>query len=138
MTKKTFGHFYSLLLSKKVRLLNMAKKPQNEFNFTSAEPQQKFNFPHQIVLEPCVKDFQYKVLNFILYTDTKLHKIGYDTDDKCTFCKLERETLYHLLLSCFHSRTFWNSLETFWFPSTKENLNCRCRGWYFETFKPLA
>ena len=82
-----------------------------------------FNLPHQVALELYVKGFQYKVLNFILYTNSKLHKIGYSTDDKCTFCKLERETLYHLLFSCRHSRTFWNSFETLWFSTTTENLH---------------
>ena len=99
-------------MNKKAQLPNMARKLQNEFNFTSAQLQQIFNLPHQVALEPYVKAFQYKVQNFILYTNTKLHKIGYSTDDKCTFCKLERETLHHLLFSCPHSRTFWNSFET--------------------------
>ena len=111
------------MLNKKAQLPNMARKLQNEFNFTSAQLQQIFNLPHQVALEPYVKAFQYKVLNFILYTKTKLNKIGYSTDDKCTFCKLERETLHHLLFSCPHSRTFWNSFETLWFSSTKEKLH---------------
>ena len=98
----------------------MTRKLQNEFNFTSAQLQQMFNLPHQVALEPYVKGFQYKVLNFILYTNTKLYKIGYSTDDKtkCTFCKLERQTLYHLF-SCPHSQTFWKCFETLWFSSVK-------------------
>ena len=112
VTKKKSKHFYSLLQNKKAQLPNMARKLQNEFNFASAQRQQMFNLPHQVALEPYVKGFQYKVLNFILYTNTKLHKIGYSTDDHCTFCKLGRETLYHLLFSCPYSRTFWNSFET--------------------------
>ena len=63
----------------------MARKLQNEFNFTSAQRE----LPHQVALEPYVKGFQKKVLNFIPYTNTKLHKIGYSTYDKCTLCKLE-------------------------------------------------
>ena len=107
------------------QLPNMARKLQNELNFTSAQLKKVFNLPHQVALEPYVKGFQYKVLNFIPYTNTKLHKIGYSTYDKCTFCKLERETLsiIILLFSCPHSRTFWKSFETLWFSSTKENLH---------------
>ena len=110
--KEKSKHFYSLLLNKKAQLPNMARKLQNEFNFKSAKLQQMFKLPHQVALEPYVKGFQYKVLNFILYTNTKLHKIGYSTDDKCTFCKLEREPLYHLFFSCPNSPTFWKSFET--------------------------
>ena len=87
MTKKKSKHFYSLLLNKKAQLPNMARKLENDFNFTSDQLQQMFNLPHQVALEPYVKGFQYKVLNFILYTNSKLYKIGYSTDDKCTFCK---------------------------------------------------
>ena len=82
VTKKKSKHFYSLLLNKKGQLPNMARKLQNDFNFTSEQLQQMCNLPHQVALEPYVKGFQYKVLNFILYTNSKLHKIGYSTDDK--------------------------------------------------------
>ena len=97
VTKRKSKPFYSLLLNKKAQLPNMAKRLQNDFNFTSDQLQQMFNLPHQVALEPYVKGFQYKVLNFIVYTNSKLHKIGYSTDHKCTFRKLEGETLYHLL-----------------------------------------
>ena len=89
VTKKKSKHFYSLLLNKKVQLPNMATKLQNDFNFMSDQLQQMVNLPHQVALEPYVNGFQYKILNFILCTSSKLHKIGYSTDDKCTFCKLE-------------------------------------------------
>ena len=52
----------------------MVRKLQNEFNLTSAQLQQMFNLPHQVALEACVKGFQYRVLSFILYTNTKLQK----------------------------------------------------------------
>ena len=82
VTKKKSKHSYSLLLNKKAQLPNMARKLQNDFNFTSEQLQQMFNLPHQVALEPYMKGFQYKVLNFIFYTNSKLHKIGYSTDDK--------------------------------------------------------
>ena len=66
-----------------------------------------FNLAHQVALEPYMKGFQYKVLHFIVYTNSKLHKIGYSTDDKCTFCKLEQETLSDLLFSCPNSGIFF-------------------------------
>ena len=88
VTKKKSKHFYSLLLDKKKQLPNMARKLLNDFNFTSDQLHQMFNLPHQLALEPYVKGFQYKVLNFILHTNSKLHKIGYSTDDKCTFLQI--------------------------------------------------
>ena len=38
--------------------------------------------PHTVCCKPYVRAFQYKVLNSILYTNTKLYK-----DNKCSFCK---------------------------------------------------
>ena len=76
--------------------------------------------PNIVCSEAYVKAFQYKVLNFILYTKTKLHKIGYITDDKCSFCKSEPETLLHLLFNCVYSRLFWKDLEFYFFSLSKE------------------
>ena len=70
--------------------------------------------------EAYVKAFQYKVLNFILYTNTKLYKIGYITDDKCSFCKFEPETLLHLLFNCVYSKLFWKDFEFYFYSLSKE------------------
>ena len=70
--------------------------------------------------EPYVKAFQYKILNSILYTNTKLFKIGYNKHDKCTFCNNESETLHHLFFNCPHSNLFWKHLEKFYFNLTKQ------------------
>ena len=123
VTKKKSKHFYSLLISIKAQLPSAARKLQNEFNLTTSQVEQVFNLPHKVALETYVKAFQYKVLNSILYTNTKLQKIGYSTDDKCTFCKSEPETLYHLLYNCPHSQTFWANFELFWYSSIKEKIH---------------
>ena len=70
--------------------------------------------------ESYVKAFQYKVLNSILYTNTKLCKIGFITDDKCSFCKSEPETLKHLLFDCVYSKLFWKDLEFYYYSLSKE------------------
>lgn len=71
---------------------------------------------HMACSEAYVKAFQYKVLNSILYTNIKLHKIGYITDDKCSFCNSEPETLLHLFWNCVYSKLFWKDFE-FYFLS---------------------
>ena len=81
-----------------------------------------FVLPHKVALEPYGKAFQYKILNFILYTNTKLYKIGFSICNKCTFCQSDLETLHHLLYSCPHSKTFWNEFEQYWFSITKDRI----------------
>jgi hypothetical protein len=79
-----------------------------------------FLLPHIVCSEAYVKAFQYKALNFIPYTNTKLRKIGYITDDKCSFCKSEPETLLHLLFNCVYSKLFWKDFEFYFYSLTKE------------------
>ena len=67
-----------------------------------------------------MKAFQYKVLNSILFTDTKLFKIGYIPDDKCSFCKSEQEILSHVFFNCRHARHFWKEFEWYYYSLTTE------------------
>ena len=73
-----------------------------------------------------IKAFQYKVPNSILFTNTKLFKIGYISKDKCLFCKLEPETPHHLLFHC--------SLVQPFLPSNKRirpSYPARCHDWHY-------
>ena len=67
--------------------------------------------------QTCAKS---KVLNSILFTNTKLCKIGYISDDNCSFCKLKPETLYHVLFYCSHVQRFWKDFEYYFYLLTKE------------------
>ena len=99
MEKKS-KQYYSLLIGKKAQLPSAASKLQREFNISLDQLRQLFILPHKVTLEPYVRAFQFKVLNSILYTNSKLYKIGYSQHDLCTFCKSYPETLNHLLYNC--------------------------------------
>ena len=75
-----------------------------------------------MALEPYVKAFQYKVLNGILYTNSKLYQIGYISSDLWSFCTRTSETLYHHLYFCPFSKTFWSDFESFWHLLTNEKM----------------
>ena len=70
-----------------------------------------------------MRAFQFKVLNSILYTNSKLYKICYSQHDLCTFCKSYPETLNHLLYSCSCSKALWGDFELFWFSGTQRTIN---------------
>ena len=110
MEKKS-KQYYSHLIGKKAQLLSAASKVQREFNFSRDQLKQLFILPHKVTLEPYVRAFQYKVLNSILYTNSKLYKIGYSQHDLCTFT------------SCSCSKAFWDDFELFWFSGTQETIN---------------
>ena len=119
--------YYTLILSKKAQLSNSSLALKCDFNLTEDELRKVFLLPHIVCSEAYVKAFQYKVLNFILYTNTKLHKIGYITDDKCSFCKSEPETLLHLLFNCLYSKLFWKDFEFFFYSLSKEFVHLSLR-----------
>ena len=82
-----------------------------------------FLLPHIVCFESYVKTFQYKVLNFILYTNVKLHEIGYFADDKCTYCKSESETLIHFFFNCVYSKLFWKDFEFYYYSVSNKLLH---------------
>ena len=107
-TKKRSEDFHSLLARKKAQPPNIVRELQNDFNFSFEQLREISTLPHSVVLELYVKGFQFKVINSILYTNSILYKIGFRTDDLCSLCKAESETVYHFLYHCPFVRKFWN------------------------------
>ena len=58
-------------------------------------------------LESKTREFQYKILNCIVYTNEKLHRFGLVASPNCTFCQETAESIEHLLFSCKISSEFW-------------------------------
>ena len=54
------------------------------------------------------------MVNSIIYTNTKLYKIGFRTNDLCTFCDTQPESLTHLFYHCSRSKQFWIEFELYW------------------------
>ena len=82
-----------------------------DFNLTQDQLKKVFLLPHEVAFEPYLKAFQYKVLNSILLTNKKLCKIGYIQDDKCSLCKTDSESLYHIFFECRHTKQFWKEFQ---------------------------
>ena len=87
--EKTSKHYYTLLISTKAKFPNNAQVLKRDFNLSEEQLKNVFILPHTVSFEPYVRAFQYKVLNSILCTNTKLFKIGFIREDKCSFCKSE-------------------------------------------------
>ena len=78
--------------------------------------------PHSIVVESYVKAFQYKVINSILYANTKLYKTGFRTNDLCTFCGHLPESFTHLFYHCSRSKQFWSEFELYWYLISNQRI----------------
>ena len=66
--------YYILIKSIKVQFPNNSRLLKRDFNLSDDQLKRGFTLPHTIATEPYIKAFQYKVLNSILYTNTKLYK----------------------------------------------------------------
>ena len=97
INKKKSKDCYLMLVSTKATLPNYSQKLKRDFNFTDDQLIQIYSLPHTVAFEPYLKAFQYKALNAILFTNTKLHKIGFIEDEKCSFCRHMNQKLYTTL-----------------------------------------
>lgn len=57
-----------------------------------------------------LQSFQFKVIHKILYTNSLLMRVGIVNDDRCVFCKTEKETIMHLFINCPVIFTLWSRL----------------------------
>ena len=127
VAKKKSKEYYTLLVSTKAQLPNHAANLKRDFNFSENQLIQVYSLPHTVTFEPYLRAFQYKVSNAILYTNAKLFKIGFSEDDKCTFCKQEVETPYHLMFHCFYSKQFWRQFEFYFYSITNRQVHLNLR-----------
>ena len=118
--KKKSKDYYLLVKSRKAQFPNNSRLLKHDFNLTDDQSKKVFILPLNIAFQPYIKAFQYKILNSILYTNTKLYKIGYTVGDKCSFCESEPETLSHFFFYCVHSQLFWKNFESYYSSLTKE------------------
>ena len=51
-------------------------------------------------MESKLREFQYKVLNCVVFTNEKLFRFGLTQSPLCTFCQKEYDSIEHLLFSC--------------------------------------
>ena len=71
-----------------------------------------YSLPFQVALDTYTRDFQYKILNRILFTNAKLSKFKLVESPLCTFCGKDDETPEHLFVFCQYSRTFWKEISS--------------------------
>ena len=105
------------------RLPSLAQIGELARRLSNARPAEKSipSSTYEVPFEPYLKAFQYKVLNSILFTNKKLCKIGYTQDDKCSLCKTDQESLYHIFFECSrHTKQYWKEFQDYYYTLTRE------------------
>ena len=63
------------------------------------------------MLDTYTRDFRYKLLNRIIFTNKKLSKFGLADSPLCTFCGEEEKSPEHLFILCNFSKSFWKEIS---------------------------
>ncbi len=69
------------------------------------------------------RDFQFRLLHRSITTNKKLVIMKISTNDKCTFCNIEIETIEHLLYECQSCQLIWQRLFNLITQQTGFNIN---------------
>ena len=84
-----------------------------------------YSLPFVVTIENKIRQFQYKILNNIVFTNAKLFRLKIIDFPLSVFCKGEVESLEHLLFFCEVTKMFWRAFCT-WLAECKiriESLN---------------
>ena len=93
---------------------------KSKFSIDDVEIKRAFSLIRSCICETYIQCFQFKILNDILFTNSRLAKIGLIQSDLCTFCNTGAETIDHLFFYCVYSCAFWEEFESYWIAIAKE------------------
>ena len=92
------------------------ERPTSEINFTEKygvmkrEWQLIYTLQIKVIADVKYRNFQFKVVHNLLYTNDKLCRYKMVPSDKCYFCGMQKETPIHLLYDCHIVDIFWNEV----------------------------
>ena len=86
-------------------------KWQDEIGEIPNHEWEKINKNLHYIKEIKLRDFQFKINNRILVTNSFLFKIKKKDNNKCSYCNRETETISHLLYHCDKVAEFWGNLK---------------------------
>ena len=86
------------------------QKITDKYSDTVINWKKVYSLPFRTTLDSKLREFQYKILNNIVFTNDKLFRFGLSHSPNCTFCSEEPESLEHLLLRCKVSSKFWKEV----------------------------
>ena len=93
----------------------------NEIGEISEDEWKKYSKNLNNIKEVKLGDFQFKINNRILDTNTFLFKLKKKENNLCSYCNQEAESITHLLFHCGTVAKFWKTLKT-WLER-KSNIN---------------
>ena len=106
----TSKQIYDSFLRKKQTPPTAQQKLTDKYSETSINWEKVYSLPFRTTLDSKLREFQYKILNNIVFTNDKLFRFGLSQSRNCTFCNEEPESIEHLLSRCKVSSEFWKEV----------------------------
>ena len=109
-SRSLYERLISIISSKPTAI----KKYNEAFNMETfhLDWERIYSLPFKVTLDTKLREFQYKILHRICYTNDMLFKFRIVDSPLCYFCGEEIETLEHFFFFCERVRTFWKELNT--------------------------
>ena len=85
-----------------------------DYGFTKENIHDVYLLPFLVTKETKLISFQYKIIHNILPCRSSLFRACLVDDDICSLCKLEKQTLGHMLYNCSESLHFWENFTHWW------------------------
>ena len=98
---------YQIFLQQKQIAPTAKQKLTNKYSNIEIDWEKVYTLAFQCTLDTKIREFQYKILNYIIFTNEKLNLIGVVESPNCTFCQEATESVEHLLFSCRITSNFW-------------------------------
>ena len=104
-------HIYRLLWRKKQTTPAAKEKLSAKYHHLTVDWKRVYFLSSCTTLETKLREFQFKILNGIVFTNEKLFPFDMAQSDKCAaFCQTEVDSIEHLLFSCKMSSVFWKQV----------------------------
>ena len=98
---------YQIFLQQKQIAPTRKQKLSNKNSNIDIDWEKVYTLAFKCTLDIKIREFHYKILNCIVFTNVKLNLIGVVKLPNCTFYQEASESVEHLLFSCRISCDFW-------------------------------
>ena len=120
LSKVTSKLLYKKFKTKKQTPPSAQSKMKNKYPQLVVEWKKIYSLPFTVTVETKLREFQYKILNDIVYTNDKLFRFKMIESPLCTFCQKEDESLEHLLFHCTIPKNLWLAFSSW---VSKQNIS---------------
>ena len=108
--KVTSKMLYNEFKRKKQTVPAAQKKIELKYPDLSLEWKDIYSLPFTVTHDTKTREFQYKLLNNIVFTNDKLFRFKMIDSPLCAFCQTEVESPEHLFFHCNVTKSFWQLL----------------------------